>query len=60
MKELKYLSEILWVYSLDVYLSVWKRITLDDHYFIWIFTTEVDVIFGFSSFGTVNHVFKTR
>ena len=41
MKELEYLSEILRGYCLDTYLSVCKRITLDDHYFMWIFTCKV-------------------
>ena len=41
MKELEYLSEILWDYCLDVYLSVSKRISLDDHSFMWIFTCKV-------------------
>ena len=41
MKELEYLSEILWDYCLDVYLSVCKRISLDYHYFMWIFTCKV-------------------
>ena len=41
MKELEYLSEILWDYCLDAYLSVSKRISLDDHYFIWIFKLKV-------------------
>ena len=37
MKELEYLSEMLWDYCLDVYLSVSRRISLDDHSFILIF-----------------------
>ena len=41
MKELEYLSEILWDYCLDVCLSVCKRISLDDHSFIGIFIIKV-------------------
>ena len=41
MKELEYLFEILWDYCLDVYLSVSRRISLDDHSFIVIFIIKV-------------------
>ena len=51
MKELEYLSEILWDYCLDVYLSVSKRISLDDHPFIVIFIVKVGEKVGFSSFA---------
>ena len=34
---------------MDVCLSACKRITLDDQYFLWIFTLEVDKKFGFST-----------
>ena len=51
MKELEYLSEILWDYCLDVYLSVSRRISLDDHSFIVIFIVKVGEKVGFSSFA---------
>ena len=41
MKDLEYLSEILWYYCLDVYLSVSRRISLDDHTFILIFIIKL-------------------
>ena len=41
MKELGYLSEILCGYCLDTSLCTCKRLSLDDHYFIWIFKLKV-------------------
>ena len=37
---LEYLSDFFCGYYLGVYLSACKRISLDDHYFMWIFTIE--------------------
>ena len=50
MKELEYLSESLWDYCLDVYLSVCKRISLDDHFLIGDFNVKVGQKVGISSY----------
>ena len=42
MKELEYLSEILYGYCLDMCLCACKRLSLDDHYFMVIFKLKVD------------------
>ena len=60
MKELEFLSEILWDYCLDVYLSVSKRISLDDHSFIVIFIVKVGEKVGFNCLVTKLGNFKTR
>ena len=48
MKDLEYLSEILWDYYLDVYLCVSRRISLDDHSFILTFIIKVGKKVGIS------------
>ena len=41
MKELEYLVEITWNYSMDIYLCACERISVDDQYFIVIFMRKV-------------------
>ena len=41
LKYLEYVSETLWDYCLDVWLSVCKRSSLDDQYLLVIFIVKV-------------------